>query len=114
MINGTCNYGSEKCWFNHSNFKNSNETESNENVNNENGNNENENEIDANEAVIEKLFQMMEKFTKQIMEMKERNNLKWESKMTKWWQIHMKNMKAIRDKNNVKKIDNLKMLRPSD
>ena len=39
MINGTCNYGSENCWFNHSNFKNSNETESNENVNNENGNN---------------------------------------------------------------------------
>ena len=48
MISGTCNYGSEKCWFNHNEFKN---TSKNEN---------NENEVNANEAVIEKLFQMME------------------------------------------------------
>ena len=54
----------EKCWFNHNDYINTSKNE-----NNENGKN-------ANEAVMEKLFQMMEKFAQQIMEIKERNDLK--------------------------------------
>ena len=57
-------YGSEKCWFNHSDLIN--------NPQNEN----NENEQNTNESIMEKIFQMMEKFTQQIAEIKERNNLK--------------------------------------
>ena len=40
--------------------------------------NENENndaEIEENKEVIQKIFQMMENFTKEIMKMKEMNNL---------------------------------------
>ena len=64
LISGTCKYGSEKCWFNHSDLIN--------NPQNEN----NENEQNTNESIMEKIFQMMEKFTQQIAEIKERNNLK--------------------------------------
>ena len=57
MISGFCKYGSEKCWFKHD----------------KNDNNEKQND---NEEVIEKIFQMMEKFTQQIVDIKEINNLK--------------------------------------
>ena len=58
VVSGSCRYGSEKCWFDHGDTT---KDESNEKVNIE---------------VIEKLFLMMEKFTQQLMEMKETNNLK--------------------------------------
>ena len=35
-----------------------------------------ENEQNTNESIMEKIFQMMEKFTRKIAEIKERNNLK--------------------------------------
>ena len=56
-------YGSENCWFKHGDSANSDKNDKNEKLN-------------ANEEVIEKIFQMMEKFTKQIVEIKEVNNLK--------------------------------------
>ena len=56
-------YGSENCWFKHGDSANDDKNDNNEKLN-------------GNEEVIEKIFQMMEKFTKQIMEIKEVNNLK--------------------------------------
>ena len=58
---GKCKYRNEKCWFNHNG--------SIENI-------EDENDKKVNVEVIEKIFQMMEKFTNQIVEIKEMNNLK--------------------------------------
>ena len=63
MTSGTCKYGSENCWFNHGDSINSSK-------------NENKEKLNDNEEVIEKIFKMMEKFTEQIMNMKEINNLK--------------------------------------
>ena len=63
MISGFCKYGSENCWFKHGDFANNDKNDNNEKLN-------------ENEEVIEKIFQMMEKFTKQIVEIKEVNNLK--------------------------------------
>ena len=61
MVSDTCKYGNEKCWFNHGDSIDTTEDENNKKV---------------NEEVIEKIFQMMEKFTQQIVEIKEINNLK--------------------------------------
>ena len=63
LQNGKCPYTNENCWFNH----NGNE------IMNENENNDAE--IEENKEVIQKIFQMMENFTKEIMKMKEINNL---------------------------------------
>jgi hypothetical protein len=63
LQNGKCPYTNENCWFNH----NGNE------IMNENENNDAE--IEENKEVIQKIFQMMENFTKEIMKMKEMNNL---------------------------------------
>jgi hypothetical protein len=60
MISGFCKYGSEKCWFKHD----------------KNDNNDNNEKQNDNEEVIEKIFQMMEKFIHQIVDIKEINNLK--------------------------------------
>ena len=60
LISNICKYGSEKCWFNHGDRIDTTEDE---------------NKI-VNVEVIEKIFQMMEKFTQQIVNMKEMNNLK--------------------------------------
>ena len=60
-MSGSCKYGNEKCWFNHGDSKDSIEDENNKKTDIE---------------VIEKLFLMMEKFTQQMVEMKEMNNLK--------------------------------------
>ena len=62
VISGACKYG-ENCWFNHGDSLNSSKNENNEKQND-------------NEEVIEKIFKMMEKFTQQIVKMKEMNNLK--------------------------------------
>ena len=40
-----------------------------------NENENNENEIEENREVIQKIFKMMENFTKEIIQMKEMNNL---------------------------------------
>ena len=64
QLSGTCKYGSEMCWFSHRDLANSAKSENSEN------------EQNTNETIMEKIFQMMEKFTQQIVEMKERNNLK--------------------------------------
>ena len=63
MISGTCKYGTENCWFNHGERENTSKNEINEKLN-------------GNEELIEKIFQMMEKISQQIVEMKELNNLK--------------------------------------
>ena len=63
MLSGICKYG----WFSHSEFVNISKNENNENY------------LNANEAFMEKIFQIMEKFTPQIVEIKERNNLRWEN-----------------------------------
>jgi hypothetical protein len=60
-LNGTCQFGNIKCWFNHEDIENFN---GNENM--KNGNN-------FNQEVIDKIFDMMENFTKRIMEIE--NNL---------------------------------------
>ena len=59
MVSGACKYGIEKCWFNHSDLIN-----------------ENNEKLNDNEEVVEKIFKMMEKFKKQLVEIKEVNNLK--------------------------------------
>ena len=62
MISETCKYGSKNCWFNHSEGETSTM-------------NENDKKLNDDTEVIEKIFQMMEKFTQQIVKMKEMNNL---------------------------------------
>ena len=57
----TCKYGSERCWFHHGDLIDTTKDKNSKNV---------------NEELIEKIFQMMEKFTQQIVNMKEINNLK--------------------------------------
>ena len=57
-LNGTCHFGNTKCWFKHEEIENFD--------GNENGNN-------FNQEVIDKIFDMMENFTKRIMEIE--NNL---------------------------------------
>ena len=54
-LNGTCHFGSENCWFRHndSKLKNTNEKD--------------EKNIDNNQEVLEKLFEMMEKFSDRIV-----------------------------------------------
>ena len=59
MVSGACKYGIEKYWFNNSDLIN-----------------ENGEKLNDNEEVVEKIFKMMEKFTKQLVEIKEVNNLK--------------------------------------
>ena len=61
LVSGKCIYGNGKCWFNHGDPKDS-------------IGDENDQKIDV--QVIDKLFGMMEKFTQQMVEMKEMNNLK--------------------------------------
>ena len=63
MIYETCKYGSKNCWFNHGEGETSTM-------------NENDKKLNDDTEVIEKIFQMMEKFTQQIVKMKEMNNLK--------------------------------------
>ena len=63
MISETCKYGSKNCWFNHGEGEISTM-------------NENDKKLNDDTEVIEKIFQMMEKFTQQIVKMKEINNLK--------------------------------------
>ena len=63
LPNGACNYTNENCWFNHKDNEMTNENENNEN------------EIEENREVIQKIFKMMENFTKEIIQIKERNNL---------------------------------------
>ena len=63
MIYETCKYGSKNCWFNHGEGETSTM-------------NENDKKLNDDTEVIEKIFQMMEKFTQQIVKMKEINNLK--------------------------------------
>lgn len=58
LQNGKCGYTNENCWFNH------NENENNDII-----------EIEENKEVIQKIFQMMENFTKEITKLKEMNNL---------------------------------------
>ena len=63
------------------NNKNKNKKGENENKNSENENKQSENENkksenkNVDEEVIQQLFKMMEKFTNQITQMKEKNNL---------------------------------------
>ena len=60
LQNGKCGYTNENCWFNH------------------NENEENDIEIEENKQnneVIQKIFQMMENFTREIIKLKEMNNL---------------------------------------
>ena len=59
---GTCRFGSAKCWFDHSDAINTSKN--------------NDEKLNPNGEDIEKLFQMMEKFTQQIVEIKEYNNMK--------------------------------------
>ena len=61
VVSGKCIYGNGKCWFNHGDAKDSIGDEKDKKI---------------EEQVIEKLFRMMEKFTEQMVEMKEMNNLK--------------------------------------
>ena len=60
MMSGFCKYGADKCWFKHVN----------------NDKNDKKEKEDGNEEVIEKIFEMMEKFTQQIVDIKQNNNLK--------------------------------------
>lgn len=89
--NSLCIYTNENCWFKHDenenegnenmNNKNKNKNGENENKNSENENKQSENENkksenkNVDEEVIQQLFKMMEKFTNQITQMKEKNNL---------------------------------------
>ena len=57
LSSGTCKYGELKCWFNHNEDKN-------------------EYKSSENEEVIERIFKLMEKLTQQMVDMKEKNNLK--------------------------------------
>ena len=60
LQNRKCGYTNENCWF----------------IHNENKDNEVEIEEDKeNKEVIQKIFQMMESFTKQIVQLKQNNNL---------------------------------------
>ena len=59
LESGKCKYGNDKCWFNHGD-----------------PNNISEDEKKMGADVTEKIFQMMEKFTQQMVEMKMTNNLK--------------------------------------
>ena len=61
LSSGTCKYGKLRCWFIHNEFE---EAETNENKKSE------------NEEVIERIFKLMEKLTHQMVDMKEKNNLK--------------------------------------
>ena len=63
IISGFCKYGSENCRFKHGDFAN-------------NAKNENIEKVNDTEEVIEKIFQMVEKITQQIMEIREINKLK--------------------------------------
>ena len=64
--NGRCTYTNDKCWFKHCD-QNTNENNENEDIINKNEN--------MDQEVIQKLLKMMEKFTYQITEIKEKNNL---------------------------------------
>ena len=59
MYQGTCVFGEEKCWFKH---------EKNEDAHN----NENKKDIDENETVTQKMLDMMEKFTKRLIEIEDK------------------------------------------
>ena len=61
LLSGTCKYGKLKCWFNHNESGDVIETQDTEK---------------ANAEVIERLFKLMENLTKQIVDIKENNNLK--------------------------------------
>ena len=50
-IEGSCWYGSDKCWFKHT------ETETEPNI------------INKNQGITEKIFKMMETFTQRIMQL---------------------------------------------
>ena len=63
--NGSCQFGKVKCWFNHQE----------EEI--PNGNRNMENGMNVNQEVIDKIFDMMENFTRRIMEIE--NNL-WYNK----------------------------------
>ena len=69
-----------------------------------------------NTDVIEKIFQMMEKFTQQIVNMKEINNLKWKNinikwtmKMTMKWNDHDKEHNVNNNENLYNNEDNDKL-----
>jgi DNA repair exonuclease SbcCD ATPase subunit len=68
LPNGECNYTNKNCWFNHKENLMINENENNEN------------EIEGNREVIQKIFEMMENFTKEITQLKEINNLQQNTK----------------------------------
>ena len=71
--NGKCIYTNDKCWFKHGDqHTNENDDKAKENIENEEIGNKNEN---VDKEVIQKLLKMMEKFTHQITEMKDKNNL---------------------------------------
>ena len=59
--NGMCHFGSSKCWYNHIEEEDMNENEDIELVN------------DKNQKVIEKLFDIVDKFTQRILHLE--NNL---------------------------------------
>ena len=59
--NGSCQFGKIKCWFNYKKDEISN------------GNRHMENGTNINQEVIEQIFDMMENFTRRIMEIE--NNL---------------------------------------
>ena len=56
---GTCWFGDEKCWFNHTS-------------NDENSEKINDKELSENQEIIDKIFSMMENFTKRIMKIEEK------------------------------------------
>ena len=64
-LKGTCRFGAKKCWFNHSDneitYTSGNENENGENLQN------------MNQEMMEKLFEMMEKFTQRIIQIE--NNI---------------------------------------
>jgi hypothetical protein len=63
LPHGKCNYTDTNCWFKHKETEMINEHENNEK------------EIEENREVIQKMLQMMENFTKEIIQLKEMNNL---------------------------------------
>ena len=74
-LSGSCVYTNETCWFKHA----GNVSENNKNTNYENknrGNKDKEVEKDTmDEEVIQKLFKMMENFTNEMRQLKEKNEL---------------------------------------
>ena len=55
-VNGACRFGRENCWFNHNEME---KNTRNENI---------EHSIYQNQGLIQKLFEMMEKFTQHIVQ----------------------------------------------